>query len=190
MAKLWPPILRMNRVGATILRNAHGRLNKYSCPRARPDSEGLRCFRHSTNLLVGNKRPCCKSCQHRNPTSEILYHGGMTRIKQPTKANIVGTYIYTHRQPELHTRAIRAFAKLPPEQRTRSTASHSRRLRSSSRHIHPYHRTWFLAQVFMEFLSIQAYNCQEKKNARQQRYKAPHTPPPIEKAEIQTLRTH
>ena len=96
MAKLWPPILRMNRVGATILRNAHGRLNKYSCPRARPDSEGLRCFRHSTNLLVGNKRPCCKSCQHRNPTSEILYHGGMTRIKQPTKANIVGTYIYIY----------------------------------------------------------------------------------------------
>jgi hypothetical protein len=42
----------------------------------------------------------------------------------------------------------------------------------------------------MEFLSIQAYNCQKKKNAKQQRYKAPHTPPPIEKAAIQTLRTH
>jgi hypothetical protein len=147
MAKLWPPILRMNRVGATILRNAHGRLNKYTCPKARPDSEGLRCFRHSTNLLVGNKRPCCKSCQHNNPTSETLYHGGRTRIKQPTKTNIVGTYVYiyiyinTHRQPELHTRAIRALAKMPPKQRTRSTPSHSRRLRSSSRHTHPYHRT-------------------------------------------------
>ena len=144
MAKLWPPILRMNRVGATILRNAHGRLNKYSCPKACPDSEGLRCFRHSTNLLVGNKRPCCKSCQHKNPTSEKLYHGGITRIGQRTKANVVW-HICTHRQPELHTQAIKAFARRPPKQRTRSTPSHSRRLRSSSRHTHPYHHTWFLA---------------------------------------------
>ena len=32
MAKLWPPILRMNRVGATILRNARSRLNISNTP--------------------------------------------------------------------------------------------------------------------------------------------------------------
>lgn len=123
MAELWPPILRMNRVGATILRNAHSRLNKYSCPKACPDSGGLRCFRHATNPLVGNRRPCCKCCQHENPASEMPYCRGIRRIKHRTKANIVGKYIYspTARAPHTNYNSFcENAAKTAHSQRTKS----------------------------------------------------------------------